>query len=213
MSAFHDHLPGFSVCGLSRRRYPLQHPERRRRSDRIGCDAGRPGRSGPRRRRAIAPSDSTAAMKASWPSSTPTLNAKSASGMSPCGSPISARAPAKPSPCRRPKEKATSHGKDRVRLALSLRQLIGQEDDAEGDRRLDRRRGHMDEAECRRSEGDRVGDGEGGDGGDQCPHAAHQQDQAQHEQEMVRPEQNVLDAEGAIGLEDVGRARVGVDDH
>ena len=63
-----------------------------------------------------------------------------------------------------------THGKDRVRLAVPG-QLIGQEDDAEGDRRLDRRRGHMDEAERRRSEGDRVGDGEGGDGGDQCPHA------------------------------------------
>jgi len=49
-------------------------------------------------------------MKTSWPSSTPTLKNSSAIGIAFCGSPIVASAPANPSPCRKPKQNATSQG-------------------------------------------------------------------------------------------------------
>ena len=55
-------------------------------------------------------------MNASWPISTPTLNANNASGMSPRGKPMSESAPAKPKPCRRPNENATNQGHRAVRL-------------------------------------------------------------------------------------------------
>ena len=93
---------------------PGEHPERRHRPDRVPGRARRPGRQRSGSRRARRASDSTAAMKASCPSSTPTLKANSASGISPCGRPTSASAPAKPSPCSRPKLNATSHGYDRA---------------------------------------------------------------------------------------------------
>ena len=44
----------------------------------------------------------------------PTLKAKSASGMSPCGSPMSDSALAKPKPCSSPNVKATTHGQRAV---------------------------------------------------------------------------------------------------
>src|SRR4029078_4357546 len=62
-------------------------------------------------RRTDQPIARTAAMNASCPISTPTLKKSSASGTAFCGTPTSLNAPAKPKPCNRPNENATSHGK------------------------------------------------------------------------------------------------------
>jgi hypothetical protein len=53
------------------------------------------------------------ATTASWPSSTPRLKVRSATGRWLSGSPISLTAPAKPRPCTRPNRKATTAGKRR----------------------------------------------------------------------------------------------------
>ena len=145
----------------------------------------------------------TAATKRSCPSSTPTLKNSSATGIAWSGRPTSLSAPAKPRPCSRPKAKATSHGRRAVRLcpaAPRIHDLHRDEHDAERDRRLDRRAGHM-----RRSRA--------------SPRASvmlcatvkavtvsamrfqppHQDDERQHEEQMVDAEEDVLDAEPEIG--------------
>lgn len=55
-------------------------------------------------------SNSTAETNSSWPSSTPMLKKTSANGIACCGRPTSAKAPAKPKPCNKPKMKAISQG-------------------------------------------------------------------------------------------------------
>src|SRR5882672_3986143 len=71
---------------------------------------------------------STTAMNASCPISTPTLKANSASGTSLWGSPISISALAKPSPCKRPKEKATAQGRLAVKPGSPRSYLAGNQE-------------------------------------------------------------------------------------
>ena len=61
-------------------------------------------------------SSTTRRTKATWPTSTPTLNSSSASGISAFGSPIALRPLAKPKPCSRPNANATTHGWRIVKL-------------------------------------------------------------------------------------------------
>ena len=128
-----------------------ERPVRRDRADRVGrhLRSSRPAtRSEARAPRAA--SASTAAMKASCPSSTPTLKQSRASGIACGGRPTSASAPAKPSPCSRPKVNATSQGRRAVRPgrpAGAVHDLGRDEHDAERDHRLDRRRRHVHEAQ------------------------------------------------------------------
>ena len=111
-------------CSRQKCRNALDKPERGQRADRVG--RGWPGVAchavGNRNSSAMASDVSTAAMKTSCPISTPTLNVNNASGMSPRGRPISESAPAKPKPCRRPNENATSQGHRAVRLGWPARE-------------------------------------------------------------------------------------------
>ena len=102
--------------------------------------------------RATARMANTDAMKSSCPISTPTLKLNSASGMSSCGRPISDNAPAKPKPCSRPNVKATTHGAARSDPASlpAMHDLRRDENDAQRDDGLDRRRRHVDESRAPR---------------------------------------------------------------
>ena len=57
---------------------------------------------------------------ASWPNSTPTLKANSASGISPAGNPISAKAAENPNPWSSPKANAISAGARRARVGSAF---------------------------------------------------------------------------------------------
>ena len=160
-------------------------------------------------RRASAISSSTAATNSSWPISTPTLNISSATGIAFCGRPTSASAPAKPKPCSRPKLKATTHGARAVRPGLPrrpwttsaatktmLRAMIASTGGP----------GHVHPAHRRSDQGDAVRDRERGDRGDDALAAAHDQQQCQHEQQVVDAAEDVFDAEDQIGPGDLAGA-------
>ena len=116
--------------------------------------------------------------------------------MSPGGRPMAVRPLAKPKPCRRPKAKATTHGRRMVKL-VSPRQdaddLRAEEKDRESNRGVERRRGNARITKRRSGKGDAVGDRKGADGLDQHPRASDDEQEAEHEQEMVGAEQDVLD--------------------
>ena len=155
-------------------------------------------------------------MKMSCPISTPTLNVNNASGISPRGNPISESALAKPKPCRRPNENATSQGRRAARLGLAsatARDLASEQQNTERNGRLHRRTRHVHDAERRQRERDRVRQREGGDRRDQHPQVRHDEDQREHEQQMVVAEQDVLDAVHEVGARNGERPRAGGDLH
>ena len=147
--------------------------------------------------------------KNSWPTSTPTLNSSSASGISACGRPIVVRPLAKPKPCSRPNAKATTQGwrivklvsprhlrtisGPRKRMLSAMAALSGGSGRARVPERGDRQR-------------DAVGDGERRDRLHQHPAVADDQQQAQHEQQVVDAEQDVLDAEAHVPERPLPRA-------
>ena len=90
--------------------------------------------------------------------------------------------------------------------AQAVHDLGGDEHDAERDHRLDRRPGHVHPAERRRDERDAVRDGECGDRGDDALAAAHDQQQRQHEQQVIDAAEDVLDAEHEIRPGDLAGA-------
>ena len=92
-------------------------------------------------------------------------------------------------------------------------EFVRQEHDAERYGRFDRSRGNVDHTERRRCKTDRMGKGEGRHGGDQLANVPHQEDEAEHEEEMIRSREDVLDAEQAIGREHVRRPGVGTEQH
>ena len=81
--------------------------------------------------------------------------------------------------------------------------LRAEEQDRERDRRVERRGGNARVAESRGGERDAVRDREGGDGLDQHPWASDDEQEAEHEQQMVGAEQDVLDPLG----QERGRSR------
>ena len=103
-----------------------------------------------------------AAMKRSWPISTPTLKTATPTEL-PSGQSNAFNAPAKPNPCNNPKVNATIHGQRSVQPASpgAHEQFPGDEHDAQRNR-LDRRSRHMHEAERRARERDPVRNGERG---------------------------------------------------
>ena len=95
---------------------------------------------------------------------------------------------------------------DSLDATTHVNDLRRDEDDAQRDDRLDRLLRHMDEAERRRRERDAVRDRERGDGLDQFPAAARDDQQRQHEQQMIDAAEDVLDAEHQVGADDRQRS-------
>ena len=65
----------------------------------------------------------------------------------------------------------------------------------------------MDEAECRRCQGQTVGEGEGRDRGQQTLERSNQQEQSRNKGQMVETCENMRDAQSAVGAENVKTAR------
>ena len=140
---------------------------------------------------------STTAMNSSWPSSTPTLKAKSASGTSCCGQADRGQRAGEAEPVQQA-ERERDHPRPLRRQAWPaaprVQDLRGEQQDAERDRGFDGRPGHVNNAERGERERDRVRDREGRDRPHEHARAAHDQHQREDEQQMVVAEQDVLDA-------------------
>jgi hypothetical protein len=87
---------------------------------------------------------------------------------------------------------------ERVPTLDAVHGLGAEKGDAHRDGDLHRRAGQGDPAECGCRQRDRVRNGEGSEGQQQL-FRAHQEDHAQHEQEMVPAEDDVLHADPEIG--------------
>ena len=94
-----------------------------------------------------------------------------------------------------------------------MHDLGSQQEDAEGDGRLDGRSGHVHDAQRCECEGDRVRNREGGDGQEEHASAANDQDERQHEEEMIEAEEDVLDPVREVGPDDRERPARGRDLH
>ena len=119
-----------------------------------------------------------------------------------CGRPTSLSAPAKPNPCSNPNVNATTHGQRAVRPGLpacAVNDFRRNENDGQRDHGFDRRTRHADQSQRRRGERDAVRDGEGRNRRHHAPGAFDDQQQRQHEQQVIDPEQDVLHAEHEIG--------------
>src|ERR1700737_48904 len=78
------------------------------------------------------------------------------------------------------------------------RELDGDEDDAERDKRLDHRRAHVDITESGSRQRYAVREREGRDGLDESQTATHQQQQPEHEAQVVETGEDVFDPESQI---------------
>jgi hypothetical protein len=76
---------------------------------------------------------------------------------------------------------------------------------------LDRRRRHPDNAKRCETERDAVRDGEGGHRLDQPPRAPRDDQQREHEQQMVHAAEDVLDAQRQVGTDHLCLASCGFD--
>ena len=147
----------------------------------------------------------TRRMNPSCPSSTPTLKLTRASGSCCRGRPALVSALAKPNPCSSPKANATTQGWRMVKLvspAPGTHDLRSEEENAQRDRGIQRRPGHLRVPERRDGERDAVRDRERGHGLQQHPSVLDDQHQPEHEQQVIRPVEDVPDP-----LDDVGRHR------
>ena len=85
-----------------------------------------------------------------------------------------------------------------ARRAGCARNFRRNEDNAQRNSRLDRRRRHMHVTERGQRECDAVRDGERRDRPHQRADAAHDQHQREHEQQMINTKKNVLDAQPEV---------------
>ena len=157
-------------------------------------------RRGRGRRASSASAGQASATSASWPSSMPRLNEKSASGSACLGRPAAGQCAREAEPVQQPEAEGQQRGTAREQrrgAAVRLRQRRGQRDQAPGDRDLDRRRGDPHAAEARGGERDAVAEREGGDREQQPPPAAQQHEQPEHEQQVVDAAREMLGRRGA----------------
>ena len=80
-----------------------------------------------------------------------------------------------------------------------MNDLASHKDDAERDRRLDWFAWHVHESQSSGCERNAVSNRERSDGSDELAPSFHQNEQGEHEQQMVDAEKNVLDTEHKIG--------------
>jgi hypothetical protein len=102
--------------------------------------------------------------------------------------------------------------RQRKRPAPRVHDFNGDQHDAKGNNRLDWRTGHADETKrsgCKRKA---VCQGERGDRQRNAAPAANQDDQGQHKQQVIEPEQDVLDAQAQVACRDVAGAGYGPND-
>ena len=149
-------------------------------------------------------SSNAAAMKINCPISTPTLKNSSASGIEFCGRPTSASALANPSPCSNPN--VESHDpwvllRESGPSLPAMHDLGRDEDDAQCDQRFDGWTRHVQHAERCQRERNAVRDRECRDGCDQASRTIDDQQQGEHEQQVIEAEQDVADAEHGVGLD------------
>ena len=139
----------------------------------------------------------------------PTLKVSSASGISCAGSPTSSSAPAKPMPCSKPKPPAASQGRRRsqCRVGVLARELHRHHEDAERDRELDQVDRIAQETQRRQRERDAVAQRERGDRPHQAPPARDQQQQPEHEQQVIDAAEDVPDAHPHVIDRDRQRVR------
>src|SRR5438034_902309 len=86
-------------------------------------------------------------------------------------------------------------------------QLDGQREDARADRRLDRPRGQVGDAERRQAERHTVPGGERRHRREQAADGAREQEEAEDEQQVIGPREDVFDAEAHVVTHDVEHAR------
>ena len=97
-----------------------------------------------------------------------------------------------------PEGKGDNPGRAGGDASLSLAcadNLGGNKSNRQRDRRLNRRRRHIDEAQRSRGERNAVRDSERGDRQDELARVRCDQDESKHEEEMIDAEHDVLDAE------------------
>ena len=130
-----------------------------------------------------------------WPASTPQLKARRARSRRPSGHPSSPRTPAKPRPWSRPKAKTR---KSREGRSLGGEQVLdGDVDDGDRDQGLHHARRESDDAIGAEAQSQGVGEGEGGDLGQERPGAGRQEGEAHDEEDVVEPlREDVGEAQG-----------------
>ena len=140
----------------------------------------------------------------SWPISTPTLKDTSDQASASRGRPNSFSTEANPKPWMRPKKPAKSGRASRAgaraprpapAVAGNHEQIVGADDhDRERDERLDDPCRRAEDVERRQRQRDAVPDRERRDDQRQAPERAAEEQQADQEQDVVRADQDVLDA-------------------
>ena len=133
----------------------------------------------------------------SWPISTPTLNVNNASGNITARQADFGQRAGETEAVQQPERERHHPGPSRGKTGLaptSSHDLARQKENAERYGGLHGWTRHMNDAQSRQRERDRVRHGERGDRRDQHPQVRHDQDQREHEQQVVVAEQDVLDA-------------------